>query len=440
MQSPWSAAWLRLRELRAATSASVTVTFALTLIPMVGLVGAAIDFSRAGSVKVAMQAASDSAALMLSKSASTMNQSDIQAKANGYFKALFNRPEATGLVVNATYTTTGGSKIVMTATSNVKTEFMGLMGFSQMKIGVESQIKWGNTKLRVALALDTTGSMASDNKIGALNIATKGLLKQLKTAAAQNGDVYVAIIPFSKDINFGKSFYSQTWIRWDLWDARNGSCSKKDSQVDNKTECLSQGGNAQWTPDAHNTWNGCITDRDQDYDIKNTVPDISMNATLFPAEQYGSCPAQLLPLTYDWVALDNKVEDLYPSGNTNQGIGIAWAFQALTAAPFTIPAKDSNYKYNEVIILMSDGLNTQNRFSTSQSNIDARELAACTNAKNAGITIYTVQVNTGGDPTQAVMKNCASSADKFTEIKQANQLVSTFNSIGVALANLRIAQ
>jgi Flp pilus assembly protein TadG len=436
MQSPWSSAWLRLRELRASTSANVTVTFALTLIPMVGLVGAAVDFSHASSVKVAMQAASDSAALMLSKSASTTSQSDIQAKANGYFKALFNRPEATGLVVNATYTTTGGSKIVLTATSNVKTEFMGLMGFSQMKIGVESQIKWGNTKLRVALALDTTGSMSEDGKIEALKSATKGLHKQLKAAAAQDGDVYVSIIPFSKDVNYGKSSYQATWIRWDLWEETNGSCSN--NNYDSKSECESR--NKKWTADPHKSWNGCITDRDQDNDTKNAAPNVNIKATLFPAEQYGSCPAQLLPLTYNWIALDDKVDDLFPKGNTNQGIGIAWAFQALTASPFVIPAKDPIYKYNDVIILMSDGLNTQNRFSTYQSSIDTRELATCTNAKNAGITIYTVQVNTGGDPTQAVMKNCASSADKFTEIKQANQLVSTFNSIGVALSNLRIAQ
>ena len=105
-----------------------------------------------------------------------------------------------------------------------------------------------------------------------------------------------------------------------------------------------------------------------------------------------------------------------------------------------IPAKEANYKYSEVIILMSDGLNTQNRYSTSQPAIDQRELLTCTNAKNAGITIYTVQVNTGGDPTQAVMKNCASSADKFVEIKQANQLVTAFTSIGTALSNLRISQ
>ena len=45
----------------------------------------------------------------------------------------------------------------------------------------------------------------------------------------------------------------------------------------------------------------------------------------------------------------------------------------------------------------------------------------CTNAKAAGIVIYTVQVNTGGDPTSTVLKNCASDTDKFSEIKSANQ-------------------
>ncbi len=105
--------------------------------------------------------------------------------------------------VTATYTTTGGSQIIVTATANVKTNFMGLMGISQLKIGVDSQIKWGNTKLRVALVLDTTGSMARRRQDDALKTATKGLLDQLKSAAAKDGDVYVSIIPFRKDVNVG---------------------------------------------------------------------------------------------------------------------------------------------------------------------------------------------------------------------------------------------
>ena len=30
-----------------------------------------------------------------------------------------------------------------------------------------------------------------------------------------------------------------------------------------------------------------------------------------------------MPLSYDWTAMKNLVDSLYPAGNTNQGIGIA---------------------------------------------------------------------------------------------------------------------
>ena len=185
-----------MRELRAANGANVTVTFALATIPMVGFVGAAVDYSHANSVKAAMQAAADSTALMVSKDAASLTNAQIQTKANDYFKALFTRPEATGLTVTATYTKTNGSQVVINASSNVKANFMGLMGVPMMKVAVDSQVKWGNTRMRVALVLDNTGSMYDDGKMPALITATNTLLNQLKSAAVNNGDIYVSIVPF----------------------------------------------------------------------------------------------------------------------------------------------------------------------------------------------------------------------------------------------------
>src|SRR6266536_74097 len=134
--------------------------------------------------------------------------------------------------------------------------------------------------------------MADDNKMTALKTATHNLLTQLKNAATQNGDVYVSIIPFSKDVNVGSTNYAQNWVRWDLWDENNGSCSGgwHASNYRTKTNCQSHGDT--WTTDAHSTWNGCVTDRDQDYDTTNTAPSSSTTATLFPAEEYGSCPGE----------------------------------------------------------------------------------------------------------------------------------------------------
>ena len=84
-------------------------------------------------------------------------------------------------------------------------------------------------------------------------------------------------------------------------------------------------------------------------------------------------------LSYDWTALSAKIDAMQPNGNTNQAIGLQMGWQTLTASPFTIPAMDPNYKYQQVIILLTDGLNTQDRWYTSQSSIDTRQQKTCDN-------------------------------------------------------------
>jgi predicted lipoprotein with Yx(FWY)xxD motif len=96
-----------------------------------------------------------------------------------------------------------------------------------------------------------------------------------------------------------------------------------------------------------------------------------------------------------------------------------------------------------VIILLSDGLNTQDRRYTNASSIDARQQKTCDNIKAAGITIYTVQVNTDGEATSTLLQNCASNTtgttDHFFLLTSSDQIVTTFNQIGTSLSNLRLA-
>ena len=105
-----------------------------------------------------------------------------------------------------------------------------------------------------------------------------------------------------------------------------------------------------------------------------------------------------------------------------------------------MPAEDPTYTYQHVIILLTDGLNTQNRWYTSASSIDTRQSMTCDNVKASGVTLYTIQVNTGGDPTSTLLRNCASSTDKFFLLTSASQIVTTFNQIGTNLTKLRIAR
>jgi Flp pilus assembly protein TadG len=446
----------KVRRFAAARGGNVAVTFALATLPVVGAVGAAVDYSHANSVKAAMQAALDATALMLSKDAATLSNGDLQIKAKNYFSALFTRPEATGVTIGATYTASGGSQVVVNGSASVPTNIASIMGIKSITVTGSSTARWGSERLRVALALDNTGSMSEAGKMDALKSATKDLLTQLKDAASVNGDVYVSIIPFSKDVNVGASNYNASWIDWDDWEDDNGhdtsstTCTTKKKGKSGKStkKCTTT---TTWVPDNHNTWNGCITDRDQDYDQDVTAPTGSASASpskLFPAEQFDQCPVAMKGLSYDWTSLNSLVDSMEPNGNTNQPIGLVWAWQSLVGGgPLTAPAKDVNYTYKDIIILMSDGLNTENRYSTSQTQIDKRMYdssksgnGTCANIKAAGVTIYSVQVNTGGDPTSTIMQNCASDSTKFWEVKTSGDLGTVFTSIGTNLTKLRVAK
>jgi hypothetical protein len=140
------------------------------------------------------------------------------------------------------------------------------------------------------------------------------------------------------------------------------------------------------------------------------------------------------------------VNNMSPNGNTNQAIGLVWGWLSLVGGgPFpTPPAMDPNYKYQQIIILLTDGLNTQDRWYSDQNSIDNRQSLTCANVKNAGITLYTIQVNTGGDPTSSLLQNCASNSpgttDHFFLLTSANEIVTTFQQIGTKLSNLRVAK
>ncbi|HLL27302.1 MAG TPA: TadE/TadG family type IV pilus assembly protein [Xanthobacteraceae bacterium] len=270
-----------------------------------------------------------------------------------------------------------------------------------------------------------------------------------------------------------------------------GTCSK--SQYTSQSQCTGHGGTwtagrwtaatwtaatwtaATWTPATwtfdHSQWNGCVMDRgsstgpgtssgpDQDLSAASATvepnPATAPDSTKYPAEQYSLCPAQaVIPLTYNWSSLTSAVNGMSPNGTTNQPIGLVLGWLSLVGGgPFpTAPAMDPNYTYNQVIILLTDGLNTQDRwygdgFNTSTA-VDQRmyntaggsAAGTCANIKAAGIIIYTVQVDTDGSPTSTLLQNCATDASKFFLLTSSSQIVTTFQQIGTQLANLHLSQ
>jgi Flp pilus assembly protein TadG len=435
---------------------NIAILFGIAVIPIISFVGAAVDYTRANSARSAMQAALDSTALMLGKDLTegTINTSQISTKADAYFRALFTNLETKSISITATYTQNSGSgsTVLVNGQGAIDTGFMRVVGFPTMDFKTSSTSAWGNVRMRVAMVLDVTGSMASSGKMPAMQTAAKALVDQLSALEKNPGDIYISLVPFAKDVNIGSSFYNASWMDWSTWDTQSatnswGTCSS--ASYTTRSNCKNNG--KIWTPD-RTKWNGCVTDRDQNYDTMNTAPNSSNAPTMVVAEEYTSggtnyCKVgsssyvqPVVPLSSNWSSLKTAIDNLDPTGNTNQGIGLAWGWLTLgTGVPFNAPAKDTNnYTYKEAIVLLSDGLNTQNRWYTSASSIDARQKILCANAKAANITIYTVQVDTGGDGQSAVLKQCASGSDKYFHITDPNQTLSVFNSIGQSLAKLRV--
>src|SRR3974390_3224614 len=227
--------------------ASVLPMFGIVAIPAVGLIGASIDYTRASAARSVLQAAVDSTALAMAKSAASLSATDLTTQACTYFMGqiktshYFVKPPDTcpsggmqssgasqdGLAgvpsINVSYSTTSGSQGVMSASSSMPTLFLRIpaFGIQSIPIAASSTAKWG-ARLRVALVLDNTGSMTQGtpvSKISALKTASHNLLNQLQAAAAKPGDVYVSIIPFTKDVNPGSSNATQSWVDWTLWEA-----------------------------------------------------------------------------------------------------------------------------------------------------------------------------------------------------------------------------
>lgn len=408
-------------------SANIAPIFAIAIIPVIGFVGSAVDYSRANSVKASLQAAVDAAGLSLSKDAQTLTAEQLGLKAKDYVTAQFNRPDAKSLVVTPVLQTpqSGSFVLQITATASFDTSFTPVIGMSSIDLRAYTEVKWGMKRIELALALDNTGSMSSSSKMTELKKAAKSLLATLQAAAKKPDDVRVAIVPFDKTVNIGTGYKDNDWF-----DIEGVDCNGWDPG----TGCTS----ATWK----NYWEGCVRDRTYPYDTQDDPPNSGTPATLYPVFSCGSL-VTLKPLTNDWTALNAKVDSMYPAGNTNVTIGLVWAWHALTAGAPLSEAQASQPDLDKVIILLTDGENTEawknsnNTKVTYSPSIDLRTQLACTNVKAAGIKLYTVRVINGD---AALLKSCATNTSMYYDVQNASQLNAVFSSIAQNLANLRISK
>jgi Flp pilus assembly protein TadG len=430
------------------TDGNFAMLFAIAAVPIIGAMGAAVDYSLANSYRTDMQKALDSTALALSK-IMPADQATLDSVGMQYFTANMG---ANSLVDLAIVVTPDVGQVKIRASGFYQPKIVHLLGQEMFPLSTESTAKWSIGQVEVVLALDNTGSMSGE-KIVKLREGAQKLVDILKQAVKKAGDAKIAVVPYAVQVRVDHTAHSTA--TWHF----SGYCSK--SQYKTQTDCNNNDG--IWKNVSAASWTGCIADRDRknsaNVAINNDVKDIEAGAnndTKFPRAPFnsGDCPAAtILPLTdvytsEGYAALTNKISSM-AQGNTNVTIGAAWGWHMLDdKIPFT-DAKPYNTKdLQKFLILMTDGDNTENRFQQSESAIDDRTEMVCANIKalpkntannppTTAIKVWTIRVMNGDE---TLLKNCATNNDMYVNVTDPNQLNGVFGAIGSEIAALHLAK
>ena len=185
---------------------NVAIMFAIAAVPIIGAMGAAVDYSMAAAQRTAMQASLDATAIALVKIMPTTQQ-ELNARGMEWFVANLGTTPIMGISLSIVPTT---GKLNLTATGTYKPTIVNVLGVQEFPVGARSEATYGIGKVEVALALDNTGSMAWSGKMTQLKIAAHQLLDTLQMAAKNPGDAKVAIIPFGFQIRLDTSYRNAT--------------------------------------------------------------------------------------------------------------------------------------------------------------------------------------------------------------------------------------
>ena len=385
---------------------NVLLIFGLSSFVLMGFIGAAVDFSRVDTVRRAMQDAADIAVL------STMNMNsatDTQrsSTADIAFAQNFSKQDATDLKRHLDRTV-DGKKVTedYVVTANVPSYFGAFFGKDVYPVTVKSNAMTELATYEIAFVLDTTGSMAQAGKMPNLKSSVDSALASLVNSSGTNiSGSKVAIVPFNTQVRLSATTISTMHSLGIL-----------------------QG------------WSGsCVTDRDHanDYDVSAVAATASV-----PLSQYQlrNCDfgngKEVQGLSTNITTARSFIQTLQPDGNTNITIGMQWGLEALSPnQPFTgaVPFDDTSLE--KYMIVVTDGDNTANGWTTSQAQIDARTAKVCANAKAKGITIFTVKVIQGNSN---MLRACASDPDHFYDLKSASQLNSAMAGIFKSITKTRL--
>ncbi|TXC72165.1 hypothetical protein FSB78_15355 [Sphingomonas ginsenosidivorax] len=200
----------RLAALKTDVRGNTLMLFAFSLLPLMGMIGGALDMSRAYLVKSRLQNACDAAVLggRRAMSASTFDTPARDA-ANRFFNLNFASGQYGTTALTMAYDVGNDMIVHGKAGVVVTTTIMKIFGFASIPLEAtcDAQLQLPNSD--IMFVLDTTLSMAETNtgdsqsKIAALRQAVTDFYTTLNNAQSPASQVRYGFVPYSSTVNVG---------------------------------------------------------------------------------------------------------------------------------------------------------------------------------------------------------------------------------------------
>jgi Flp pilus assembly protein TadG len=431
-----------LRAFGPAEQGTVAVLFALAIVPLMGLVGAFIDYGRALEVRTQVATTLDAAVLAATQAKALDDDADVDKIVADFFDQNYTKPQAHGIPASVSLskaTISADGELTVTVDVNVGTTLMGIVGVSNMPFSLSSSARVGGQSLELALVLDNTGSMKGA-KIAALKKAATDLVTSVMPDAASD-KVKVALVPFAETVNIGVENRYEPGL--DIPEDYTVTVGKKTSNY---------------------RFHGCMGSRQHDLNVRDDGYETAGEPGLMATSN--NCGInQAIRLTNDKSTVLAGVDTMKATGMTYIPGGLVWGWRVLSPeAPFTEGVSYDDDKTQKTIVLMTDGDNTLLRQKVTDASTshhagevwehkiytgpsggavetDGFTAELCENIKAQKIRVYTIAFEVeSGSPVHTLLRNCAGNGGQYFDAADSGKLADAFNKITLALLNLRLSK
>lgn len=409
---------------------AVAIIFGLALPAIIASVGVGIDMGQSYLVHDRLSRSLDASALAAASSSG--DEAAIEQRFQDFFYA--NYPfEGIGEPFDLDLEM-GEQTLTVSAKANVHTKFMKIFGYDLITVTASSQVKRETRGIEVALVMDNTGSMSSNNNIAALRTAATNFVTILYDRAPDDDSIKIGLVPYSNTVNTGHYGFGE--------DADGNNYG--DSFVNNPLGYT-------YSTSGSYTWRGCIEAADYPLDTEEHEGPWEIYRYPYGSNRNSGCPRTVMvPLTSNQDQLFGAINYMNASGNTLGNFGMVWGGRIISPEfPFEEGAAWEDEVWRKAIVMMTDGANTMHPYysaygNTSDHSINVNDLnerfaEICEDLKSKGVLIYTVTFESNiNETTRDYYRQCATDLSKYYDAPSQADLIDAFETISNELSNLHI--